>query len=311
MVVVVSRMSAEHASDRIKLRRALGATQPPTQITQEAFEGNDRHLRRLLRLHPEERADPNDIYEYIQDLRYTEIQRSLLAYLLPLCLEVWREDVRGLHNGYGGAIEHFYPVLADCHVFDLHLKPKQAEVVSEFMRQTILEEIDDQRGLAFQGARTRPYRWFGELTTYGVLLPDIEHLWNQWWLLNTAGRAIAAVQYVSCLMYSETENPIFAPWIPNGGGGPPGLWEFQGHLYEHRWLGRNVNFLKSVLTAQKVSNGLGLAVDRLAGQPEHAIAVAVLEDLPLCSATLEARCAQLPRILETIQLSTTALEWSI
>lgn len=304
-------MSTEQVSVRSKLRRGMGATQPPTQITQEAFEGNDQHLRRLVRLHPDERPDPNDIYEYLHDLRNTEIQSSLLAYLLPLCLEVWREDVRGLHGGYGGAIEHLYPVLADYHVFDLHLKPKQTKVVSEFMRQTILEEIDDQRGLAFQGARARPYRWFGEFATYGVLLTDIENLWSRWWLLNTAGRAIAAVQYVSCLMYLETENPIFAPWTPIGGGGPPGLWEFQGHLYEHRWLERNVNFLNTVLTAQKVSNGLGLAVDRLAGQPEHAIAAAVLEDLPLCSATVEARCAQLPKILETAQSSTTTLEWAV
>jgi putative transposase len=27
------------------------------------------------------------------------------------------------------------------------------------MQQTILEEVDDQRGLAFQGSRIRPYRW--------------------------------------------------------------------------------------------------------------------------------------------------------
>jgi hypothetical protein len=54
-------MSAEHASDRTKLRRGLGAVQAPTHITQEAFEGTRalewfRHsedFRRCLRGHCE------------------------------------------------------------------------------------------------------------------------------------------------------------------------------------------------------------------------------------------------------------------
>ena len=59
------------------------------KVTQEAFEGNDRHLRRLLRIKPGERPDLQDLWEYLQDLRYTEIQSTLLAYLLPFCLERW------------------------------------------------------------------------------------------------------------------------------------------------------------------------------------------------------------------------------
>src|SRR5216684_7716999 len=57
-------------------------------------------------------------------------------------------------------------------------------------------------------------------STVGVLLPDVDRLWGAWWSLNTFGRAIAAVQYISCLIYPENENPVFAPRTPNGGGGP-------------------------------------------------------------------------------------------
>lgn len=304
-------MSADQVNERIKLHRALGATRPPEKITQEAFEGNDRHLQRLVRLRPGEQADANDLWEYIHDLRYMDIQSPLLVYLLPFCLQVWREDLRGIHNGYGGLIEHFYPVLADQHIFDLHLTPKQSAVVSEFMRQTILEEIDDQRGLAFQGSRRRPYRWFRALTTYGVLRPDLDHLWIVWWTLNSVGRAIAAVQYISCLMYSEKENPVFAPWTSDRGGGPPCLWEFEGHLYEHRWLEPNVNFLKEFLTVQRVSDVLVQAVERLAGQPGYDAAAAVQQDFPLRSPTVRARCAELPQLLETTQHSITMLAWSV
>ena len=303
-------MSIDQANERIKLHRALGVTRPPEKITQEAFEGNDRHLRRLARLQPGELADGNDLWEYIHDLRNTDIQSALLAYLLPFCLEAWREDLRGI-DGYGGVIEHFYPVLADRHVFDLHLTSKQSAVVSEFMRQAILEEVDDQRGLTFQGSRMRPYRWFGALTTYGVLRPDLDRLWTEWWTLSSVGRAVAAVQYISCLMYSEYENPVFAPWTPDRGGGPPCLWSFEGHLYEHRWREPNVNFLKETLTVPKVNDVLLQAVNRLVGQPEHDAAAAVQEDVPLCIEALEARCAELPQLLATVQQSTTELSWSV
>ncbi len=304
-------MSTDLVNKRIKLHRTLGVTRPPEKITQEPFEGNDRHLRRLVRLRPGEQADANDLWEYLHDLRNTDIQGPLLVYLLPFCLQAWREDLRGTSDGYGGVIEYFYPVLADRHIFDLHLTPKQSAVVSEFLRQTILEEINDQRGLAFHGSRTRPHRWFRALTTYGVLLPDVERLWTTWWSLETVGRAIAAVQYISCLMYSENENPVFAPWTPDRGGGPPCLWEFEGHLYDHRWQEPNVNFLKGILNVQRVGDLLVQAVERLVGQAEYDAAAAVLQDFPLCTATLEARCAELPQLLETTQYSSTILAWSV
>lgn len=303
-------MTAKQTDNVTVLRRAFGKVAPPDKITQEAFEGNDRHLRRLARLRPGERAKPDDLWEYMHDLRNTDIQSSLLAYLLPFCLEIWREDLSGLQNGYGGVIEHFYPVLADRHVFDAHLTPKLRGAVSEFMRQTILEGIDDQQGLSYQGSRARPYRWIRALTTYGVLLPEMDRLWNAWWLLETVGRAIAALQYISCLMYPENENPVFAPWTQDGGGGPPCLWDFEGHLYAHRWLEPNVTFSREVLNVRGVSAVVNRAAERLVGQPELDVAALIQEDIPLCNATLEARCAELPRLLETTQEPGGTLEWS-
>ncbi len=112
-------------------------------------------------------------------------------------------------------------------------------------------------------------------------------------------------------MYSENENPVFAPWTPDRGGGPPCLWEFEGHLYDHRWQEPNVNFLKGILNVQRVGDLLVQAVERLVGQAEYDAAAAVLQDFPLCTATLEARCAELPQLLETTQYSSTILAWSV
>jgi len=155
-------------ADRVAtLRRAFGRAVPPNGIRQEAFEHDDRHLRHLVRLRPGDRPEVKDIWEYTQDLLYSEIDGSLLAHVLPFCLDAWRENLRGTNSGYGGFVEHFYPVLADRHVLDEHLIPEQSAAVSEFMRESILDEIDDQRGLAFNGGMTRLYRWVGALTTYG------------------------------------------------------------------------------------------------------------------------------------------------
>ena len=204
----------------------------------------------------------------------------------------------------------FYPVLADCHLFDAVLKPQQTAAISAFMRQSILEEADDQRGLAYQGMAARPYRWIRALTTHGVVLPDVESLWNEWWRVETIGRAVSILQYASALMYPDDKNPIFAPWTHDGGGGPPCLWDFEGHLYSHRWLEPNVEFLRGALTASKVADVLERTVKRLAAEPEYEIAARILAELGGRAGMLEARCLELPKLLATKQEAGFLLEWA-
>jgi hypothetical protein len=225
-------------------------------------------------------------------------------------LKAWHDDLRGTHHEYGGFVEHFYPVLANKRTFDEHLTPQQTTAVSAFMRGSILEEIDDQRGLTYRGAGARPYRWITALTTHGVLLPDVEQLWDAWWSIDTIGRAVAAVQYISCLMYGANENPVFARWTPEKGGGPPSLWGFGGHLYKHRWLEANVRFLRQILNPPKVIDVLKLAVEQLAGHPEQAVAAEIEGDIPLCAEALTARCAELPLLLGTAQQPAKLLGWT-
>lgn len=295
----------------LNLRAAFASAKAPERITQDPYDGGPKHLHRLARLSSGDRAEVSDLWDYSQALLYgNEIQSSLLAYVIPFCLEAWREDLRGIHSGYGGFVEYFYPMLANKQVLDLHLNPKQFSAVSNFMRESILEEIDDQRGLAYRGMASRPYRWIGALTTYGVLLPDIEQLWNSWWSVETSGRAVAIVQYVSCLMYAANENPVFAAWTPDGGAGPPCLWGFEGHLYSHRWLDSNVSFLKRTLDRDRVTSVLIHAVEKLKNEPEHPTALGILEDVPLCSEILESRCSELPGTLEIMHESP-KLDWMV
>lgn len=178
------------------------------------------------------------------------------------------------------------------------------------MRETILDEIYEQRGLSYEGANARPYRWMTAFTTYGVIQSDMEQLWTAWWSLEGVGSAVAAVQYVSCLMYPDNENPVFAPWTGDKGGGPPCLWEFGGHLYTNRWLEPNVEFLKRFLNPHSAISVLTKAVALLERQPEHKVAAEVSNDVPLCEETLRVRCAELPELLGTTQIPGKRLEWS-
>ncbi|HEY6768845.1 MAG TPA: hypothetical protein VI386_29160 [Candidatus Sulfotelmatobacter sp.] len=254
-------------------------------------------------------ADASDLWQYTDSVLYGfNVQTQLLGYVLPFCLKAWREDILGTHNGYGGFVEYFYPMLANKGVLDLHLDSSQSAAVADFMRATILEEIDAQHGLTYRN-KGAPYRWITALTTYGVLLPDLELLWNSWWSVETVGRATAVVQYVSCLLYAENENSVFSPWTPDDGGGPPCLWEFGGHLYSHRWLTANVAFLKTALTPQAVIDILNKAVGKLADDESYQTAQKVQEDIPLFIETLRSRCDELPKILGTRDEISKAVDW--
>jgi hypothetical protein len=302
-------MRSKPTDIRPALRKALGATRPPEKITQEAFEFDEGHLRRMVRLEADERPTPDDLFDYLEDLRYTDIQTSLFVYLLSVLLEAWRNDVLGIDTGNAGTIEHFYPILVQRDIFSEHLTPKQTGVVCDFMRRTILEEIDEQRGLEFRGKRARAYRWIGEVANYGVLLPDIELLWNEWWSLSTTGRAVAAIQYISCLLYPENENPVFAPWTASEGGGPPCLWACEGFVYDTSWLAPNVEFLRKTLNLETVRTLLERAVDLLAQEPEHSVATIVRGHFAACEATVAARCVTLPKLLALEQRSEPAFTW--
>src|SRR5262245_27444934 len=135
-------MKTENVDPLDAVRRAMGRVSPPKSIMQETHDLDDSHLRRLAQLKPSDSAKPLDLCDYAQDLRYTEIQRPLLAYLLPFCLQAWRHDLHGAGTGrvspYVGFVERFYPVLADRHIFDAHLTAEQTAAVPEFMRHSIL-----------------------------------------------------------------------------------------------------------------------------------------------------------------------------
>jgi hypothetical protein len=290
-----------------ELRRLLGSPTAPKVITQGVFEDDPEHLERLAHLRPSEQANQEDLCDYMEDLQYgTSVQPALFLYLLPFCLERWDQHIRIENFGWPGFREQFYTVLGKTNVLSECLSTDERATIFEFMRESILDEIDSQDRLHFRGSRAQPYRWISALTTHGVIAPDVQRIWNDWWTIDTQGKAIAAVQYISCLMYAKDENPVFAPYSRDKGGGPPCLWDFDGYLFESRWQEPNIEFLKNRLgAANNVIDVLTKAVDRLNAHSECPIAEKVLSDVPQCVERLAERCQALPEILATVaQLGT-------
>jgi hypothetical protein len=289
------------------LYQRLGSVAPPETITQSAFDGDPAHLKRLAALHPRERASVWDLRDYMDDVLYGDIQTSLLLHALPFCLRAWHDYLRDEKFECPGFAELFYTVLAEKEVFAGILTDDQRKAVLEFMRGSILEEIDAQECLHFEGYPSAP--WIRALMTYGVIAPDIEHLWMDWWSISTIGRAIAAVQYISCLVYPKDSNPVFAPYTREKGGGPPCLWEFDGYLYESTWQIQNVGFLQELLRDHNVVfSVVRRAVNRLSQHSGLQTAQQLLADLQSSSAngkirgpaeTLSDRLLALPDILAT------------
>jgi hypothetical protein len=293
-------MSSTLSGDLKALRKALGNGRPPRRITQKPFDHDDAHLRAFVRLQPDAKPDGGHLVSYAHDLQYEQVvQKDLLDYVLPFCLRVWREDLTGRDRSHGGFVEHLYPVLV--RIATDVLTEQDSAAVASFMRAGILEELDAQSGLSYTGSRARPYRWIGALASHGVLFADVEKVWTAWWSQPTIGRAVASVQYLSCLVYDDEDNPVFAPWTRDAGGGPPVVWHFAGHLYYQRWLPENVSFLRGALNPETVAGTLAQSVDRLSGRPEQPVAARVLADARDRRSVLRRRCVELPQILERQQ----------
>ena len=272
--------------------RRLGSVRPPESITQSVFDTDQLHLERLAALHPGERARVWDLADYMDELHYRDIQTSLLVHVLPFCLRAWHDYLRDEKFECPGFAQHFYTVLEEKDTFAGVLTDNQRQAVWEFMSESILEEIDAQESLRFEGYPAAPYRWIQALMTHGVIASDIEHLWMDWWSISTIGRAVAAVQYISCLVYPKNSNPVFAPHSRERGGGPPCLWEFDGYSNESNWKIQNVEFLQKLLRDPNVVfSVIRRAVDRLSQHSGFLTAQQLLADSQSSSASRKLRGA--------------------
>lgn len=282
------------------LVKALGSPVKPKKITQKIFEydSDNSHILRLCGLEGSAKPSPRDLYDYIEDIYYgDEIQKDLFKFLLPKCLAAWREYLVNDNEYYGGYIELFESFLAKKELYPAILSKAEYESVTQFYANSILERMDGESKLNHQGSSSTPYKWFRSLASYCVIFPDLKYVWESWWGMKTQGRILCVVQYISCLMYDERLNPIFTPWTANEGGGPPLLWECEGHIYDSAWRPENVKFIKSILKKDYVYDNLKKAYQMLGDDKNKAVVQEMMNAFKSQEEILAYRIKRLPEIV--------------
>ena len=244
----------------------LGDPSAPSVITQVPFDYDAGHYARLCR--PGTKPSGGDLYDYALDLEYQEIQQDLFLYLLPKCLSAWQENLTSSHHP--GAVEKFCAALAKHHGFRHLLSQPQFNAVLSFMRNAILDKIDQEKCLSYSGMHASPYAWISGIGTLGAVFPAVGELWQKWWSCPTVGRACGVLQYASVLMYPDDRNPIFSPWSREVGGGAPVLWDSEG-IMDQSWLPENVEFLRTTFTLNYVRDSISAAAVTLHGKIDSSV----------------------------------------
>ncbi len=140
----------------------------------------------------------------------------------------------------------------------------------------MLARINHERGF------NSPLTWLDTFNALGGIAPFIRSLWNQWWLLDTPGKAVCALQYAAHLIYPVEVNPLW----------PEGSWQWQPPLgaTKEPWLENNLAFLTRQLTSEMILDGVQKAAEMLRDEPESAMATRISRD------ALAARTLSLSRL---------------
>jgi hypothetical protein len=104
--------------------------------------------------------------------------------------------------------------------------------------------------------------------------------------------------YASGLVYLKGENPIFAEWTPEGGGGGPYLPESCSYIYDAPWLPENLGFLRRTLSVTYIQSKLKLAAEFLVTQPEGERASQVASDAQSRGEIIQIRLDDLIQVLQ-------------
>jgi hypothetical protein len=282
-----------------KVRSTFGNPKPPREITQLPFDHDSAHYPRLCGTATHQPGG-SDYCDYALDLQYMDLQKDLFNFLFPKCLEAWQIDLMANQcTEYGGFREQFTPGLVHGKALTAEMMNKeQYEASKEFMEDVILDRMDQETILKFEGMDSSPYKWVAALSTFGLVFTGIEKIWEQWWEISTHGHACCILQYISCLMYGEKDNPIFAPYTRKKGGGPPQLWGNDAHLHTETWSPENALFLKEFLTLDRIRFGLENAAKKVEGKDNCDAAKELVADFPIAEDDVKNRAAALAIIME-------------
>ncbi|MGH1347589.1 MAG: hypothetical protein ACRBN8_38890 [Nannocystales bacterium] len=301
-------MSRHHYPCPTDFHRDIGSPEPPTKVTQKAFDYEQAPLEALAARVVGVGPCGREINEYALDLMHAQpLQPDLMAHVLPLCLETWQHGLRS--GALGGVIEQLHASLAKRRtVITDTLGPDISDVFYTFIRQSLLARMEEETSLRHNGMDAPPHRWFSCLASYGTLGPNVGEVLGMWNRIGCVGHAVAWIQYASVLAFDGDDNPVFDPWTPDAGGGPPALWEYASTGFEERWDVANLGRLREFLEPGAVIDRTERAASQLADH-QHAEVVRTVHDaVQRGRARLQWRRSRLCEVLATPS-TTDLLDW--
>ena len=272
-------------------RALFGNAPPPKRVIERQFDGFDSELFALSQT-PQDRVTPVELWYYLHDLAYVDLQPELFDYLFPVCLSFWYSSLMSNHDCAQGDAEFHY-ALAHGGILEKMVTPAQRERILVFFHDGFLDRLDIERGFATTSVQPPAYSWMWRFNSLGIVAPIIERVWTSWWSLESPGQAVSALMYASGLMYRRGENPIF----PASPYGYPPLWENDSYIFDSGWLPENLEFLWGVLSTDYLRQKVAEASRRLTTEPESAMASRLEQDFERCAETVEKRIEMLLQLL--------------
>lgn len=207
-----------------------------------------------------------------------------LRFLFPPILRIWET---ALYERDSWFTQYFHHEVCRTDFVERALSASLRQATCDFMVRALSDRLASEKSLSIRGVSTS-HDWFGYVASFGVFTTAIPSLWAKVWDSEKLGHAVALLQYLSCLLY-EDSNPIFAPWTCDKGGGPPQLWGYDSVGFGESWKEENLAFLSSALSSDAIRDWLACTLVRHSGEHASLVAKEFLLHLDGCPTDVDLR----------------------
>jgi hypothetical protein len=155
-------------------RAIFGNPSSPLQVSERQFDGFDDALGKLAQT-PWDKIPDEDLWYYLHDLAYVELQPDLFAYLFPVCLNFWYHTLlRNVGCAVGDAEFHY--ALFRGQTLDKLVTPSQRTQILTFFHDGFLDRVDAERGFIYRDSQTPAYGWMYRFNSLGLVTPLTERI---------------------------------------------------------------------------------------------------------------------------------------
>ncbi len=271
------------------LKAAFSVLAKPAWVKGDSFEidMDDVGVQRLIDRNPDALTE-SDFWGYVDTCVPGCIED--FRFLLPPMLRIWEEQIYGVDSAFP---YHFVNKLLTIPVLRYGLSEELQEVVFAFMRRAIAARIAAEDSLEVVG-KTKTHYWVESFNDFGALSYSFPDLWRMVWSAEQRGHAVALLQYVTSLVYDEDDNPIFAPYTGERGGGPLSVRSVSFDVNGVGWLEANIEFLEKALHTQCLLERMDFLEERYPGDRIAELAAQTRAHIESNRDEVGRRCRELP-----------------